>query len=54
MLEFINNMISGSNIQKGILVTIGGMLGVFLVLIFFYLAIVAMTRLFPYKGEDGA
>lgn len=54
MLEFINNLINGSDIQKGIVVTIGGMLGVFLVLILFYLAIAAMTRLFPYKGEDGA
>lgn len=52
MLDFINKMINGSNFQKGILVTTGGMLGVFLVLILFYFAIRIMTGLFPYKGED--
>ena len=53
MLDFLNNLMNGSNIQKGIVVTIGGMLGVFLVLILFYFAIRIMTKLFPYKGEDG-
>lgn len=52
MLDFMNSLISGTNMQKGVVVTIGGMLGVFAVLILFYITIRVMTRLFPYKGED--
>jgi Na+-transporting methylmalonyl-CoA/oxaloacetate decarboxylase gamma subunit len=35
----------------GVLVTITGMLGVFAVLILFYLIILLLNRVFPYKPE---
>jgi Na+-transporting methylmalonyl-CoA/oxaloacetate decarboxylase gamma subunit len=53
MLDFMNSLINGTNIQKGVIVTIGGMFGVFVVLILFYFTIRILNRLFPYKGEDG-
>lgn len=52
MLDFMNHLINGTNMQKGVVVTIGGILGVFLVLILFYITIRIMNRLFPYKGGD--
>jgi Na+-transporting methylmalonyl-CoA/oxaloacetate decarboxylase gamma subunit len=45
----LQDLISGSTFQKGILVTLGGMAGVFFVLILFYLMIKIITKLFPFK-----
>lgn len=51
MTDFIEYFTNGSRMGPGILVTIGGMLGVFIVLILFYLVIRLLTKLFPYKPE---
>lgn len=48
----IESLINGSNMEKGIIVTIFGMLGVFVVLILFYLMIWLLTKLLPYKQEE--
>jgi len=48
----IQNLINGTNLEKGIFVTIFGMLGVFLVLILFYFMIRILTKLLPYKSEQ--
>lgn len=50
MLEYLNN---GSDFEKGILVTIVGMIGVFTVLVIFYLIIKLFVKVFPYKAENG-
>lgn len=52
MAGFIQSLINGTKIEQGIFVTIGGMLGVFLVLILFYFLIKLLTKLFPYKLEE--
>jgi Na+-transporting methylmalonyl-CoA/oxaloacetate decarboxylase gamma subunit len=52
MDAFMKSLINGGNLGKGLFVTIGGMLGVFLVLILFYLMIRLMVKLFPYKPES--
>ena len=51
MFDFIQNLAKGTGFEKGLIVTIGGMLGVFIVLILFYFLIRLMKRLFPYKPE---
>ncbi|MEN6316095.1 MAG: OadG family protein [Clostridiaceae bacterium] len=48
----IESLINGSNMEKGIVVTIFGMLGVFIVLILFYLMIRLLIKLLPYKKEE--
>ena len=48
----IESLINGSNMGKGIFVTIFGMLGVFVVLIIFYFMIGLLTKLMPYKSEE--
>jgi len=48
----IESLINGSNMEKGIVVTIFGMLGVFIVLILFYLMIRLLIKLLPYKQEE--
>ena len=48
----LENMMNGSNFEKGILVMLGGMLGVFIVLITFYFLIKLMVKVFPYKPEE--
>ena len=53
MFGFIESLMNGSNIEKGILVMLGGMLGVFIVLIIFYFLIKLLVGLFPYKPEEG-
>jgi Na+-transporting methylmalonyl-CoA/oxaloacetate decarboxylase gamma subunit len=52
MSQFFQQLIDGTPIEKGVFVMICGMLGVFLVLILFYLLIRLLTRIFPYKIED--
>jgi len=52
MQDFLQKLIDGTPMQKGIFVMVGGMLGVFLLLILFYLLIKTILRLFPYKQED--
>lgn len=46
------SLINGTNMEKGIVVTIFGLLGVFAVLILFYLMIRLLTKLLPYKQEE--
>ncbi len=45
-------LMNGSDFGKGIIVTLIGMLGVFFVLIVFYLLIRLFTKVFPYKPEE--
>lgn len=45
-------LINGSDVGKGLFVTLGGMLGVFIVLILFYLIIRLFSKLFPYRPEE--
>jgi len=52
MASFLENLVNGSNIGKGIFVTIFGMLGVFIVLILFYFMIRLLTKVLPYKQEE--
>lgn len=47
-----NALINGSDFGKGIIVTLIGMLGVFFVLIVFYLIIKLFTKISPYKPEE--
>jgi Oxaloacetate decarboxylase, gamma chain. len=51
MFNFIQDLAKGTGFEKGLIVTIGGMLGVFIVLIIFYFMIKLFSRLFPYKPE---
>lgn len=48
----IQSLINGTNFEKGIVVTIFGMLGVFVVLIVFYFMIRLLTKILPYKSEE--
>jgi Na+-transporting methylmalonyl-CoA/oxaloacetate decarboxylase gamma subunit len=48
----LDTLINGTNIEKGLFVTLVGMAGVFIVLILFYLVIRVFSRLFPYKPEE--
>lgn len=48
----INSLMNGSDFGKGIIVTLVGMLGVFFVLIVFYLLIRLFTKAFPHKLEE--
>ncbi len=50
MNDFFNSLLS-TKMGPGVLVTITGMLGVFAVLILFYLIILLLNRVFPYKPE---
>ncbi len=52
MFGFIENFMNGSNMEKGVLVMLGGMLGVFIVLIIFFFLIKLLVKLFPYKPEE--
>ena len=52
MFGFIEALMNGSNIEKGLLVTLGGMLGVFTVLIVFFFIIKLLIKVFPYKPEE--
>jgi Na+-transporting methylmalonyl-CoA/oxaloacetate decarboxylase gamma subunit len=47
-------LINGSTFQKGLLVTLVGMVGVFTVLVVFYLIIRLFIKVFPYKAENGS
>jgi Na+-transporting methylmalonyl-CoA/oxaloacetate decarboxylase gamma subunit len=47
----LDSLINGTDIQKGIFVTIVGMLGVFIVLILFYLIIKLFSQTFPAIGK---
>ena len=40
------------NLQNGLWVTLGGMLGVFIVLIIFFFLIKLFIKIFPYKAEE--
>lgn len=40
------------NLQNGLWVTLGGMLGVFIVLIIFFFLIKLFIKIFPYKTEE--
>lgn len=51
MFDFLINPVNGTPFEKGVAVMLGGMLGVFIVLIIFYFLIKLITRLFPYKPE---
>jgi len=53
MPGFLGRLLNGAPLEKGIVVMIGGMLGVFLVLTLFYSLIRDLARLFPYKPGDG-
>jgi Na+-transporting methylmalonyl-CoA/oxaloacetate decarboxylase gamma subunit len=47
-----NALINGSDFGKGLFVTLVGMLGVFFVLIVFYLLIKLFSKVIPYKPEE--
>ena len=51
MADFLQNLMNSGKMGHGIFVTIFGMLGVFFVLILFYLIIRLLTKIFPYKPE---
>ncbi len=51
MFGFIERLINGTNFEKGILVMLSGMLGVFIVLIVFFFLIRILVKVFPYKPE---
>jgi Na+-transporting methylmalonyl-CoA/oxaloacetate decarboxylase gamma subunit len=48
----LESLINGTVIEKGLFVTLVGMLGVFFVLILFYVVIRGFSKLFPYKPEE--
>ncbi|MGI6776829.1 MAG: OadG-related small transporter subunit [Acetivibrionales bacterium] len=48
----LENFVNGTTFQKGIFVMIFGIIGVFIVLILFFLMIKVITRLFPYKDNE--
>ena len=48
----IDKLINGPDISKGIVVTLFGMSGVFLVLILFYFLIILLLKLLPCKQEE--
>ncbi len=50
----LDSLINGSDMQKGLFVSVVGILGVFLVLILFYLFIRLLNKLFPYKTEKSS
>ncbi len=47
-----DSLINGTVMEMGLFVTIVGMLGVFIVLILFYIVIKLFTVLFPHKSEE--
>jgi len=47
----LDSLINGSDIEKGLFVTLFGMLGVFLVLILFYVIIKLFSETFPAIGK---
>jgi hypothetical protein len=51
MLKFL---INGSDFEKGLFVTLVSMVGVFVVLVVFYLVIRLFIKVFPYKAENGS
>ncbi len=53
MPGFIESLINGTKLQQGVLVMLGGMAGVFIVLILFYFLIKLLEKIFPYKPEEG-
>lgn len=48
----LENLINGTVFQKSLFVMIFGIVGVFFVLILFYIMIRLVTKLFPYKNND--
>ncbi len=48
------SLINGSDLQKGLFVSVVGIMGVFLVLILFYLFIKVLSKMFPYKPEESS
>lgn len=48
----MESLINGSNFEKGLLVTLVGMIGVFAVQVIFYLLIKLFVKVFPYKAES--
>ena len=50
----LDSLMNGSDLEKGLFVTAVGILGVFIVLILFYLVISLFTRFFPYKSEESS
>jgi Na+-transporting methylmalonyl-CoA/oxaloacetate decarboxylase gamma subunit len=49
-----DSLMNGSDLEKGLFVTLVGILGVFLVLILFYLVIRIVTRFIPHKSEESS
>lgn len=47
-----DTLINGTDFGKGLFVTLIGMLGVFFVLIVFYLVIRIFSKVFPHKPEE--
>ncbi|HOJ11046.1 MAG TPA: hypothetical protein PK733_10695 [Clostridiales bacterium] len=48
MFEYL---INGTNLQKALFVMLAGILGVFAVLILFFILIIVLVRVFPEKEE---
>lgn len=41
-----------TDVTRGLMLMVYGLAGVFVVLILFYLAIIALRKIFPYKDEQ--
>ena len=52
MFDFIQSLVNGTPMEKGIVVMLGGMIGVFIVLIIFYFLIRLINKVFPYKADE--
>jgi hypothetical protein len=52
MNELISMASNGTIFEKGLIVTLLGMLGVFFVLIVFYFLIILLQKVFPYKTAN--
>lgn len=51
MLEYV---INGTNIEKALFLMVVGMIGVFSVLIFFFIMIKVLIKVFPKKNDSSA
>ena len=48
----LDNLINGTDLQKGLFIMIFGLIGVFLVLVIFFIMIKLMSRLFPHNKTE--
>jgi len=50
-INMFEYLINGTNLQKALFVMLAGILGVFAVLILFFILIIVLVRVFPEKEE---